>query len=178
MQVKDQFVRARDRLLRDDQADEVSNVEAEGATVPEEEATEVAELSDCEVGEGAGLTALFADDSDAHVGRLDHVDVVGAVSNRQGRLPWAVNAHKPYQRGLLLGRGAVDHEALCLEEGIDESLPLDKVRDLFDSIDEDGDYGATDHQVIPAALSHELADEGLLIDGVLLGEIDQFSLAI
>ena len=72
--------------LRYDQAHEVDEVEAEVRSVPEKETSEELELSNGEVCEGTGLAAFFPKDSNSNVRSLNHVHVIGTVSDSQSRL--------------------------------------------------------------------------------------------
>ena len=51
--------------------------------MPEEKTTQVLKLAYSEVWEWAGLAAFFTNDTHANVCCLNHVNIVGAVSNRQ-----------------------------------------------------------------------------------------------
>lgn len=50
-------------------------------SMPNKQLDKVAELLDAEVSRERGLAAFFADDADAHVGGLNHGDVVAAVAD-------------------------------------------------------------------------------------------------
>ena len=54
--------------------------------MPYEKSADVAKLGDREVGRQRRLFPFFSDDSHAHVGGLNHADVVPSVANGADRL--------------------------------------------------------------------------------------------
>ena len=54
--------------------------------MPEKKTSEELELSNGEVCEGTGLTTFFPKDSNSNVRSLNHVHIIGTVSNGQSRL--------------------------------------------------------------------------------------------
>jgi hypothetical protein len=76
-------------------------------TIEEEEFPQQAELSDGVVGDLGCPRALLAEDSHAHVGLHDHVDVVGAISHRQRALVHALD--QPHHLRLLPRSHSAEH---------------------------------------------------------------------
>mgnify|MGYP001626726200 CR=1 FL=1 len=62
--------------------------------MPEKETAQELELEDGEVGKWASLASLFAHDTDANMGSLDHIDIVSTITDRQSRLVLAMGSNK------------------------------------------------------------------------------------
>ena len=62
--------------------------------MPEKESAQELELVDCEVGKRAGLASLFAHDTDANMSSLNHIDIVGPVTDRQSSLVLAMGSNE------------------------------------------------------------------------------------
>jgi len=75
--------------------------------VPEHQATQVRVLVDCKVGEGSGLVSFFAHQSYTYMCLLDHVDVVGAVTNRKSDTAGDLFPYCPDQLCFLAWRSPV-----------------------------------------------------------------------
>lgn len=68
------------------QNDEEEGVMAVGTSMPEHQSPQVPEVRDRVVSKGGCLVALFSLDTYSYVGRLDHVYVIEAITNRQSCL--------------------------------------------------------------------------------------------
>jgi hypothetical protein len=91
------------------------------AAVDEEQAREVLELAQREVGGVRGLDALAADDADADVRLLDHAHVVRAVADRQRDLADVLLDERDDLR-LLAGRDPAADDRGALQAGGDQRL--------------------------------------------------------
>mmetsp|Transcript_67430 Transcript_67430/g.201429 ORF Transcript_67430/g.201429 Transcript_67430/m.201429 type:complete len:351 (-) Transcript_67430:761-1813(-) len=91
--------------------------------VDEEQAAEEAELADGEVGVVDGLHPLLADDAHADLARLDHGDVVGAVSDGEAAALWHEVLDQVEHLGLLvLARAAGDDRVGAVGDGGEDLL--------------------------------------------------------
>ena len=72
--------------------------------MPEEQATQVRVLIDCEISERGSLVTLFAHDADTDMCRLNHVHVVSTITDRQCYLVLASIPYVPHDVCLLRWR--------------------------------------------------------------------------
>lgn len=61
----------------------VDKVNAKLTTMPEKESSEIFELGNGVIRESSSLVSLFSEDTDTNIGGLDHVHIVGTISNTQ-----------------------------------------------------------------------------------------------
>lgn len=81
--VVEEWGQSKHRCFDNNENAEVYNLDGEVLTVPEHQAAQVGELVDCKVGECGGLVAFFAHDANTYMCLLDHVDVVGAITDSE-----------------------------------------------------------------------------------------------
>jgi hypothetical protein len=90
--------------------------------VPEHQAAQVRELVDCKVGEGRGLVAFLTHDAYAYVGLLNHVDIVGAITDSERDTTGDLFPDCLDKFGFLTWRGSVDYQTLGVKQAIHKML--------------------------------------------------------
>ena len=106
---EDELYEGDDEPAVDDELRERRRAQVAVSPMPQHEAGEVRELRDREVGGERRLPPLAPLDADAHVGGVDHADVVAAVADGRGDLA-RVLAEQPHlapragEEGLMRGR--------------------------------------------------------------------------
>eukprot|EP00047_Mylnosiga_fluctuans_P014814 m.41369 g.41369 ORF g.41369 m.41369 type:complete len:493 (-) comp5665_c0_seq2:2098-3576(-) len=108
-------------ILVEEVAQEAAQAEVRPAAVHQQQALEEPELGDREVRSEDCLTALEARDADTDMGRLDHADVVGAITDCKRDCMLAVLDQLDDLR-LLKGRHAAAHHGRATRRDADEHI--------------------------------------------------------
>jgi hypothetical protein len=119
---------------------------SELSSVPEQESSQILELGERIVREGSSLVSFFSEDADSNVGLLDHVDIVGSVTNSQSNSSCLSFLHKSDDVSFLGRRESVGNGGSSAFVYFVEQVGA------FFALHDGGQLAATDHESVVSLL--------------------------
>ena len=148
--------------------------------MPEKEPSQELEVANSKVRERARLTSFFPNDPNANMRSLNHIYIIGSISDSQSCRIFAMFSYKADQSCLLFRWWSVNDKPFCLHESIYNFLALIRSALFFNCLNENRDGCPTNHDVFITALSYNLVNQRISIyDGfMILCQLKHFSLVV